>query len=47
MGQAVALAGRPVAVQRDGALPVEMHGDRVLVEVVEHRGQRLAAVQFL
>jgi hypothetical protein len=47
MGQAVALARGPVAVQGDGALPVEMHGRDVLVKVVEHRGQRLPAVQFL
>src|SRR5580698_4397199 len=44
MGQAVALAGGPVPVERDSALPVEMHGDGVLVEVVEHWGQRLSAV---
>lgn len=48
MGQAVALAGRPVvAVQGNGALAVEVRGRPVDVEVVEHRGQGLTPVQGL
>jgi hypothetical protein len=38
----VALAGGPVAVEFDSALPVEMGGRLVLVEVVENRAERLA-----
>ena len=47
VGDAVALAGRSVAVQRDCALPVEVHRRPVAVEVVEHWCQHLAAVEYL
>jgi hypothetical protein len=47
MGEAVALASGSVPVEGDGALAVEMHGGDVLVEVIEHGGQRLSSVQFL
>src|SRR6185437_15763904 len=43
----VALAGGPVAVEFDSALPVEMGSRLVLVEVVENRGERLAAVEHV
>ena len=47
MGDAVALAARAVAVERDRALPVEVHRGLVAVEVVEDRRQGLSAVEYL
>jgi hypothetical protein len=47
VSQAVALAGRPVPVQFDRALAVEVHGRDVGVEGVEDRCQGLAAAQVL
>ena len=47
MGDAVALAGGSVAIERDRALAVEVHRGLVAVEVIEHRRKRLAAVEFL
>ena len=44
VGDAVALAGRPVALERDRALAVEVHRRLVAVEVVEHGCERLATV---
>ena len=48
MRQAVRLTGGPIARQReDGALPDEVRGDRLLVQLHEHRRQRLARMQLL
>ena len=47
VGQAVGLPRRAIAVERHGALTVEVHRDLVRVERVEHRRQRLAAVQIV
>ena len=38
----VALTGRVITVERDGALPIEVPGRLVLIEVREDRRQRLA-----
>jgi hypothetical protein len=46
VGQAVALAGRAIAVQGDRALPVEVGPRLVAVEVVEDRRQSLPAVEL-
>jgi hypothetical protein len=45
VGQAVALSGRSVAIERDRALTVEVRRDLVVVQVVEHRRQGLAAIE--
>ena len=47
VGDAVALAGRLVAVERDRGLAVEVHRRVLAVEVIEHRRQRLAAIEHL
>ena len=47
VSDAVALAGRTVAVERDRALAVEVHGRLVAVEVIEHGCQCLAAFEHL
>src|SRR6185295_3678131 len=47
VSQAIALAGRSAAIQRDLALAVEVRRRVVSVEVIEHRGERLAAVELL
>jgi hypothetical protein len=47
VGDAVADSGRPVAIEGDRALTVEMHRRLVAVEVLEHGRQRLAAVENL
>lgn len=47
MGNAVALTRRAVAVEPNRALAVEMHRRLVAVQILEHRRQRLSAVQLL
>jgi hypothetical protein len=47
VGDAVALAGRPVPVELDRALTVEVLCGLVPVEVLEYGRQRLAAVEDL
>src|SRR3954463_10332439 len=47
VGQAIALAGRTIPLEGDRALTVEVRCRLVPVEVVEHRGQGLAAVELL
>src|ERR1700730_186701 len=47
MRNGVAVTGRTVAVDRDGALAVEVHRDFVPVEVVEHRRQRFSSFEHV
>ena len=47
VGHAVGLPRRAVAVERHGALAVEVHRDLVRVQIVEHGRQRLPATQIV
>ena len=41
----LALAGGPVAVDRDRALPVEVRGRVVAIQIGEHRRKRISSLE--
>jgi hypothetical protein len=47
VGDRVALAGRAVTLERDGALPVEVRGHLVAIEVVEDGRQRFSPMKHV
>ena len=47
VGDRVALAGRLVAVDRDRALPVEVHHRLVAIQIGEHRGKCLSSFEHV